>query len=337
MRRVVEFLIIVLISMSAVYVSVAHERTNVDKAVLKSKFVAERSLFGLTGLTRESFEDETFPPDGWRKLTNFGGPGWIRAAVDSPVIGFDGGAVDAPSGGGGFVALASWATGDADGDVSTDQATEQWLVTPQITDVQAGDSLQFYLKYFDSFGDTLDVWISTADSIPSGVDTVMAAFDTMMAKISFSGPGNNDWQPYSFSLTDFVESGSDVFLGFREHVTHNSAEGDALFLDLVEVASLVSSVGSAPLQPVAFQLSQNYPNPFNPTTNITFSLAERSAVTLRVYNLLGKEEIALIDGEVYPQGSHSLRFDARSLPSGTYYYRIDVGGRSQVRKMVLLK
>ncbi|MCG8604947.1 T9SS type A sorting domain-containing protein [bacterium] len=337
MRKVVESLIAVLLSISAVYVSMAHERSNVDKTRLKSQLATQRSLFGLSGLTKESFEGETFPPDGWRKLTNFDGTGWIRAAVDSPVIGFDGGAVDAPSGGGGFVALASWATGDADGAVGTDQATDQWLVTPQITDVQTGDSLQFYLKYFDRFGDTLDVWISTADSIPSGADTVMAAFDTLITRISFSGPNNNNWQRYAFSLTDFVESGSDIFLGFREHVAHNSAEGDALFLDLVEVASLVTSLSSAPVQPVAFRLHQNYPNPFNPTTNISFSLAERSAVTLRVYNLLGKEEITLIDGEVYPRGSHSLRFDAASLPNGTYYYRIEVGGHSQVRKMILMK
>lgn len=99
--------------------------------------------------------------------------------------------------------------------------------------------------------------------------------------------------------------------------------------------------------PDEFALAQNFPNPFNPTTTIQFDLAEQSLVTLKIYNMLGQEVATLLDREELVAGTEELEFDASSLSSGVYLYRVvaesvnDDGAVSQtytqVKKMVLLK
>lgn len=134
-----------------------------------------------------------------------------------------------------------------------------------------------------------------------------------------------------------MDSGSDVFIGFREHVRDTENEGDALFLDLVDVAGLITSVSENPEPPSQFVLSQNYPNPFNPSTRISFSLLQSSKVTLTVHNLLGQVVVTLLDEISYFSGSHAVQFDAENLPNGIYFYKITAGNFTEVKKMTLLK
>ncbi|MBU0518606.1 T9SS type A sorting domain-containing protein, partial [bacterium] len=89
-------------------------------------------------------------------------------------------------------------------------------------------------------------------------------------------------------------------------------------------------------QAYTFSLDQNYPNPFNPTTNITFTLDEISDVTLKVYDLLGKE-VATVTNGAYGTGQHTVTFDASNLASGVYIYKIEAGERSLARKMLIVK
>ncbi|HZW39501.1 MAG TPA: YCF48-related protein [Ignavibacteriaceae bacterium] len=85
-----------------------------------------------------------------------------------------------------------------------------------------------------------------------------------------------------------------------------------------------------------FSLAQNYPNPFNPSTTISFTLPERTEVSLKVYNILGKEVAALVN-ETKEQGKHSINFDASKLSSGIYFYELRAGSKVFTRKMTLLK
>ena len=88
--------------------------------------------------------------------------------------------------------------------------------------------------------------------------------------------------------------------------------------------------------PVSFALNQNYPNPFNPSTEIRFSLPVSGKASLIVYNVLGQEIVTLVN-EVKTAGNYSVRFDVAGIPSGTYFYRLESSGGSEVKKMMLLK
>jgi hypothetical protein len=88
--------------------------------------------------------------------------------------------------------------------------------------------------------------------------------------------------------------------------------------------------------PLAFNLEQNYPNPFNPSTNIKYNIPESGIVKLAIYNTLGEEVAVLVDGMV-EAGFHEITFDASSLPSGAYFYRLQSDNLNQVKKMLLMK
>jgi len=88
--------------------------------------------------------------------------------------------------------------------------------------------------------------------------------------------------------------------------------------------------------PETFFVDQNFPNPFNPSTSIVYGLPGEEYVTIRVYNLLGQEVATLFEGD-QPAGVHEVRFHAGSFTSGAYVYRVQAGGASIVRRMMLIK
>jgi hypothetical protein len=88
--------------------------------------------------------------------------------------------------------------------------------------------------------------------------------------------------------------------------------------------------------PISFQLYQNYPNPFNPSTTISFSIPSKSFVTLKVYDLIGRELATLVSEEL-PAGNHSRQWIATGLSSGVYFYRLQTASFTQTRKLILLR
>ena len=90
--------------------------------------------------------------------------------------------------------------------------------------------------------------------------------------------------------------------------------------------------------PEVYALAQNYPNPFNPATSIRFQLPQAERVTLRVFDVLGREVAALLDNTSLAGGEHTVRFDASGLTSGVYLYRLEAGASFvQTRRMMLVK
>jgi len=85
-----------------------------------------------------------------------------------------------------------------------------------------------------------------------------------------------------------------------------------------------------------FFLNQNYPNPFNPATTIRYQLPERSLVTIKVYDILGREVATLVNEEK-PAGSYEVQFIGNGLTSGIYFYQIKAGEYSETKKMILLR
>lgn len=88
--------------------------------------------------------------------------------------------------------------------------------------------------------------------------------------------------------------------------------------------------------PTTYELSQNYPNPFNPTTTIEFIIPNDEKVTIKIYDILGREVKTLLN-EFRETGHHEVEFNASHLASGMYIYRMTSGSYSQIRKMMLVK
>jgi len=89
-------------------------------------------------------------------------------------------------------------------------------------------------------------------------------------------------------------------------------------------------------QPIEYSLSQNYPNPFNPSTTIAYSLLKDGLVTLKVYDVLGKEVVTVIN-EVQTAGTKNIIFDASDLSSGVYYYQLISGEFTSTKKLILMR
>ena len=105
------------------------------------------------------------------------------------------------------------------------------------------------------------------------------------------------------------------------------AEAPPFTTDIIEVGNGV---------PLVYDLSQNYPNPFNPATRINYAIPVESRVSLKVFNVLGQQVASLVDG-VQPAGNYIAFFEAAKMPTGVYFYRLEAGNFSQVKKMMLLK
>jgi hypothetical protein len=99
----------------------------------------------------------------------------------------------------------------------------------------------------------------------------------------------------------------------------------------------LSDIGDEAALPTEYSLTQNYPNPFNPSTKIEYSLPVEGNVTLKIFNILGQEVRTLINNELTNAGKYTVTFDASSLPSGIYIYRLQAGNFSSNKKMILVK
>jgi hypothetical protein len=102
--------------------------------------------------------------------------------------------------------------------------------------------------------------------------------------------------------------------------------------------NIVSDVEASPSYslPSQYSLEQNYPNPFNPTTNIHFSIGNCQFVNLKIFDLLGREVVVLVNEEK-PAGKYSVTWDASSFSSGVYFYRLNAGSYINTKKLILLK
>ncbi|HEY6437652.1 MAG TPA: T9SS type A sorting domain-containing protein, partial [Ignavibacteriaceae bacterium] len=136
------------------------------------------------------------------------------------------------------------------------------------------------------------------------------------------GYGNSS-SPKAYLFTDNTLVGGSKF---QYRLKQIDTDGQFKYSDIVEVEIL----------PDRFDLFQNYPNPFNPTTKIRYQLPVESKVVIKIYDILGSEVVTLLNEEKEP-GSYEVEFNATSLSSGTYIYRIVAGDFVEMKKMVLMK
>ena len=143
----------------------------------------------------------------------------------------------------------------------------------------------------------------------------------------FNGNGMYDAPPvdHAWRLSFTSQDGD-----FVQDFTHNTNFTDIQWPN----ATAVEETGNNSV--IDYELDQNYPNPFNPSTRITFSTGKKEFVTLKVYNLLGKEVSTLVNRDL-PAGSYSVDFNAENLASGVYFYTLSTAGFKKTHKMILVR
>lgn len=171
-------------------------------------------------------------------------------------------------------------------------------------------------------------------------------------KIKKAGPGNEYFYQSDNNGLDTVKSFRKSFLDSL--ATTLGTTGDSALclwrvtayngLDSVSTSQIIVTIRKMPVGisqlssvvPEKFSLYNNYPNPFNPSTNIKFDISKSQIVKLRVFDMTGKEVAVLVDQNVTP-GSYSVNFNAASLSSGIYLYRLESRDFTETKRMVLVK
>lgn len=156
------------------------------------------------------------------------------------------------------------------------------------------------------------------------------------AEYYFEGNRIHSWQWTLGSVGDTIPLQLSVtnIMGFD---FPNPPDSSQWYMDDYKLVRIDTTVGIKDFSvPTEYKLYQNFPNPFNPTTTIKYQIPEMSFVSLKVYDVLGNEIVTLINEEK-PIGSYEVEFDASSLSSGVYSYKIQAGNFIETKKMILLK
>jgi len=276
--------------------------------------------------------EETFPtttiPAGWRVVDNDGGG--VPIAFRQ-LIAFTSGDTVRPQAG------ASFWFGSYNG-ANSNGLIDEYVIGPRIRSIHAGDSLYFYAGAIgDQFPDSLRVFISTTDSS-------LSSFTHRIGYFLVAGPVGS-WHLYGFDLSQFA--GGDIFFAVNYYIVDGGPNGnnsDNVWIDHFMITTDVPDGVNGPRGPLpaSAELLQNYPNPFNPSTKIGYQLPVESHVTLRVYDVMGREVATLVNDNRHA-GLNEVVWNAANVASGVYFCRIDVqpvgGGASflDMKKLTVMK
>jgi hypothetical protein len=174
------------------------------------------------------------------------------------------------------------------------------------------------------------------------IPAIYAGFGNPLAgQPGWSGVEGARWSKVTFDLTGIATEGNTIALRFDFGADNNTLVYRGWYIDDVVSDGFGTpggplGVGDGGNAPQEFSLDQNYPNPFNPVTNFTLSIANPQLTVLRVYDMLGREVATLVN-EVKQPGTYTVQWDASRQASGVYFYRLQAGQFSAVRKMLLMR
>lgn len=221
------------------------------------------------------------------------------------------------------------------------------LITPEFVRTTPGNN---YLKFKYSYAYFIESGFLSNDSciieystnggsswiklIGMGASTVLTSgtnsspnMSTFASQDPFLPSNESQWAYKMFSIPSGVN---------RIRFNAKSDHGNNLYIDDISVIHETGVTTQLNLIPEKFELSQNYPNPFNPVTKINFSVPKAGFISIKVYDINGKEIKNLVN-EFKSAGNYFVNFDGSSLASGTYFYRIETGEFKEVKKMILIK
>lgn len=165
---------------------------------------------------------------------------------------------------------------------------------------------------------------------PFALSHVQVAKDSDFADIIFE---RKEYTGLQIELSGLID-GTEYFWRVRGKNTAGFSAWSAAQTFAVNTSVAIQEAN--PMTPTTFRLYANYPNPFNPSTEIRYQLPVNSKVSLKVFDMLGREVATLVDGRV-SAGQHEIHFDASALSSGLYIYRLQAGEFIETKKMMLIK
>jgi len=276
---------------------------------------------GLLPLAQD-FESATFPPVFWT-LDGTGTQYWTRATVSGYGTG----------------------TGSAKYDFWTAQATtgSQTLTSNQFPPVIATQNfLRFnYAAAYYSATAIDSCVIETSTNAGTTWTRLTAMYQSTTLS---SGVNSNPIMSTVSSTSQFTPTAGQWATKIYEmpvgtnkvRFVAKSAYGNNLYIDDITSGGSTGIGNSITLTPDKFELSQNYPNPFNPATKISFSIPKQSFVSLKIFDMLGREVAQIVNQELTPN-VYSFDFNGANLSSGVYFYKLEAAGFSDVKRMMLIK
>jgi uncharacterized delta-60 repeat protein len=196
--------------------------------------------------------------------------------------------------------------------------------------------------WMQSYADSLDGWNAKDIAIDNSSNLYVVGWtynESNIAAIKYNSEGSFQWSITYNGPGNSTDNPSaiDVDPNGNVYTTGNSFdESSGYDIAVIKYTQAPTNVESEDKSPSSFSLKQNYPNPFNPSTKISWQSPVSSWQTLKVYNVLGKEVVTLVN-EYREAGSYTVNFDASTLPSGVYIYKLQAGDFTQTRKMTLVK
>ena len=254
----------------------------------------------------EGFEG-TFPPTGWTIQSPDGGSGWMDTLVGTtPIPGWTGGVITACPNGGLSLAYCSWNTGGA-------SSNDQWLITPQITNVPANYSISFWMKKYFAYADAVNIKVSSTNNS-------VASFTSTLAAINFTNAaGDSGWISYELNLSAFV--GQSIYIGFQETVANNVDNGAAIFLDNVVVGQ------SSSINELSSKIYTNlYPIP------------TKNSLTIESSNVINKVRVVNMVGQVVFEkiiDSKLSKINTSNFESGVYFMQMEYAEGSITKRFIV--
>lgn len=213
----------------------------------------------------------------------------------------------------------------------TDSLNSEMIFTADVTNLSQVDQTIFVVR---TINDLPANWVSALCfdfCFADFIDSIATTTDFQSSPLT---PGET--REVALHVFPFVNPGT---ANLQVQIGTFSDPNNRFTLDFIATVQPTSVIQTGN-QPNNYFLAQNYPNPFNPSTKINFGLKEAGYVAIKVYNILGNEIATLVNG-YFTAGQYTAGFNTSEIgsgiSSGVYFYRINVNGYSEIRKMILEK